>query len=131
MRIPTLPDHHHHHHHHVPGLQLVLYSLLITLLLPIFTSALETTVIVTITATETATTTTTTNRQIPQDRSYTSASQFKSSILSTTNAYRTAYNASSLVWNETLASFANQWAKTCLWKHSVRTLPSPLISIQE
>lgn len=127
MRIPTPPDYHHHHHHFTV---VQLLSLLITILLPISTSALETTIIVTITATATATTTTTTtttNPQVPQDRSYTSASQFKSSILSTTNAYRSTHNASSLIWNETLASFANQWARTCLWKHSVRILPSSFL----
>lgn len=124
MQIPAPPG---YHHHHFTVVQL-LSSLLITILLPISTSALETTIIVTITATATATaTTTTTNPQVPHDRSYTSASQFKSSTLSTTNAYRSTHNASSLVWNETLASFANQWARTCLWKHSVRIPPSSFL----
>lgn len=119
MPIPTPLE---HRHYRFPVLQLVLSSLLITILLPVSTIAFETTIIVTITATATATATTT-NPQIPQDRSYTSVSQFKSSVLSTTNAYRTTHNASNLVWNEKLASFANQWAKTCLWEHSVRILP--------
>lgn len=122
MPIPTPLE---HRHYRFPVLQLVLSSLLITILLPVSTIAFETTIIVTITATATATATaTTTNPQIPQDRSYTSVSQFKSSVLSTTNAYRTTHNASNLVWNEKLASFANQWAKTCLWEHSVRILPA-------
>lgn len=120
MPIPTPLE---HRHYRFPVLQLVLSSLLITILLPVSTIAFETTIIVTITATATATATTT-NPQIPQDRSYTSVSQFKSSVLSTTNAYRTTHNASNLVWNEKLASFANQWAKTCLWEHSVRILPA-------
>ncbi|CBF89648.1 putative extracellular SCP domain protein Pry1 [Aspergillus nidulans FGSC A4] len=99
-------------------LKIIIYFLL--LLLPNAISATETTVIVTVTESATATTTatTTTTPKVPQDPSYTSPRQFRSSILRTTNAYRAAHNASNLSWNETLADYAKDWAKGCKWKHS-------------
>ncbi|KAL2868750.1 putative extracellular SCP domain protein Pry1 [Aspergillus lucknowensis] len=82
-------------------------------------SASETVVVtVTATATTTTTTTATAHPKVPQDPSYTSLTLFKSSILSTTNAYRAAHYASALTWNEALASYAQNWASTCVWEHS-------------
>ncbi|KAL4866080.1 CAP domain-containing protein [Aspergillus spectabilis] len=94
--------------------------LLLASLISLPTTALETTVIVTITATATATTPTTENTspKVLHDPSYMSSTLFKSSILTTTNTYRTAHNASSLTWNETLASYAKKWAESCDWAHS-------------
>ncbi|KAL4916079.1 CAP domain-containing protein [Aspergillus aurantiobrunneus] len=117
----ALPEYHHHRFPNSPSIVASLLTqlllLLPLLLLPTTTSAFETTVIVTFTATatETATATATTPRQ---DDSYTSPALFKSSILTTTNTYRAAHNASTLTWNETLASYASQWAETCMWEHS-------------
>ncbi|KAL4782522.1 CAP domain-containing protein [Aspergillus varians] len=111
----------HKHHHHLPTIpRLILSSLLTTTLLILLPTTASATVIVTITetATATATTTTTATPEVPQDPSYTSSALFESSILKTTNAWRTAYNASSLVWNNTLATFANKWAEKCMWEHS-------------
>ncbi|KAL4884429.1 CAP domain-containing protein [Aspergillus karnatakaensis] len=96
--------------------------LLSTLLLSRPACASEKTVVVTITATATATATTTAAEtkfpDVPQDTSYTSSNVFKSSILDTSNIYRTAHKASELTWNNTLATYAKEWAETCAWKHS-------------
>ncbi|KAL3461139.1 CAP domain-containing protein [Aspergillus heterothallicus] len=97
-------------------------STLLTLLFSsIFTQTIANeTVTVTITAvrTATATKTATTTPEVPQDPSYTSASLFRSSVLSTTNDYRAQHNASALTWNDTLADYAAHWAKGCIWEHS-------------
>jgi hypothetical protein len=119
-----------HQHHQPTHLQTILFSRVLKiipfllLLLPNAISATETTVIVTVTETARATATaiTTTTPEVPQDPSYTSPRQFRSSILRTTNAYRAAHNASNLSWNETLADYAKDWAKGCKWEHSVCTL---------
>lgn len=54
--------------------------------------------------------------------SYTKFSHFTSSILNSTNTYRTQHNATSLHWNKTLASFAAKYLKdehpTCKFAHS-------------
>ncbi|KAL5052155.1 CAP domain-containing protein [Aspergillus fruticulosus] len=115
------------HQHSTPPPTLILVRLLTvpTLLLLLLSHAIpatEMTVIVTITGTATATAiataTTTTTPEVPEDSSYTSPNQFKSSILETTNAYRAAHNASDLSWDETLANYAKDWAKGCRWAHS-------------
>ncbi|KAL5336280.1 hypothetical protein BJX70DRAFT_373189 [Aspergillus crustosus] len=94
------------------------------LFLPSCIAASDKTVIITITATATATATRTTTETTPprvgQDPSYISSTLFESSILRTTNTYRTAHNAAGLIWNDTLASYAREWAETCAWEHSVR-----------
>ncbi|KAL3476781.1 CAP domain-containing protein [Aspergillus californicus] len=82
------------------------------------TLAATDTAVMTVTATATTTVTATADPVVPQDPSYTNPTKFESSILETSNAYRTAHNASSLTWNDTLASFAKKWAKGCAWKHS-------------
>ncbi|KAL6237174.1 CAP domain-containing protein [Aspergillus navahoensis] len=127
LLTPEMPSSILQHRHHQPTLPLILTVLhllkiptLLLLLLPHAISATETTVIVTITETATATATATimTTPKVPQDPSYTSASQFKSSILKTTNAYRAAHNASDLSWSEALADYAKDWARECRWAHS-------------
>jgi len=54
----------------------------------------------------------------PPSSSYTSRDEFKSTALSVSNRFRAQHNASALVWNDTLADSALQWAKQCHWKHS-------------
>ncbi|RDW70721.1 putative extracellular SCP domain protein Pry1 [Aspergillus mulundensis] len=115
------PSIHRHHQLSTPPVLVIVQWLLTTtlLLLPHTTSAAETTVVtVTETATATATTLATATPEVPQDPSYTSQRQFRSSILETTNIYRAAHNASGLRWNETLADFAKDWAEGCKWEHS-------------
>ncbi|KAL8982428.1 MAG: hypothetical protein Q9205_003058 [Flavoplaca limonia] len=50
--------------------------------------------------------------------SYTNIDIFKSTLLETHNTYRTAHNASSLIWNSTLATSARRHAQPCDFKHS-------------
>lgn len=56
----------------------------------------------------------------PQPPSYTSAKDFKDTVLLASNRYRSEHQAIHLVWNETLTDYALDWAKRCIWKHSVR-----------
>lgn len=56
----------------------------------------------------------------PSPASYTSLGDFKDTALRVSNEYRSAHNATPLVWNETLMEYARSWAETCIWKHSVR-----------
>lgn len=44
---------------------------------------------------------------------------FQSAVLNSTNYYRAQHQASSLSWNSTLATFANDYAQKCIWQHSV------------
>lgn len=52
------------------------------------------------------------------DASYTDGTLFKSTILNTTNTYRTQHSAPSLTWNETIARFSARHASKCNLKHS-------------
>ncbi|KAL4960287.1 putative extracellular SCP domain protein Pry1 [Aspergillus stella-maris] len=140
MRFPSIHQKPHPHPRHHPPLQTLLsYLLFIRLTVTtafanpnpeadakIVTVLITKTAIATEIATATATATVdtvtvdtvTVTPKVPQDKSYTSAKLFKSTVLDATNAYRKAYNASALSWNETLADFARDWAKTCAWEHS-------------
>lgn len=80
-----------------------------------------TTVHTTIEATKTVQATPT----IPSPTSYTSLDDFENAVLQVTNDYRSAHDADALVWNETLAEYARNWAEVCIWQHSVR-LPLPM-----
>lgn len=62
---------------------------------------------------------------VPQPPSYTSLDVFKDDVLSASNAYRRAHNATNLLWNETLTTYARDWAEQCKWKHSVGSPLSP------
>jgi hypothetical protein len=59
----------------------------------------------------------------PTSPSYATPGEYKSQILGYTNLYRAEYNASALTWNTTLAQFAQQWSKRCVFEHSVRSVP--------
>ena len=48
-----------------------------------------------------------------------SGSGFEDAMLNSTNYYRDGYQAKELSWNSTLASYAKNHAKKCLWEHSV------------
>ena len=51
---------------------------------------------------------------------YSADADFQSSILNSTNFYRKQHNASDLIWNNSLATYAASYAEKCLWAHSVR-----------
>lgn len=69
-----------------------------------------TVIIVTVTATAST---------VPVSPSYTNPAIFENDILNQTNYYRRQHNASALIWNDTLSTYAKQWAEPCNWKHSV------------
>ncbi|KAK6360373.1 hypothetical protein TWF730_006516 [Orbilia blumenaviensis] len=52
------------------------------------------------------------------DRSYTSDKAFKDAVLNVTNTYRDWYNATALVWNDTLAEAAEVAIEECIFEHS-------------
>lgn len=52
-------------------------------------------------------------------------SNLASPILNSTNSYRAKFDASPLVWNTTLAEFAQGHSQKCVWEHSVRSFPFP------
>ncbi|KAK4695860.1 hypothetical protein P7C71_g1964, partial [Lecanoromycetidae sp. Uapishka_2] len=54
----------------------------------------------------------------PASAQYTSDSDFQAAILNSTNTYRTQHNATALVWNDTLATYAATYATKCDWGHS-------------
>ncbi|KAK4616173.1 Cell wall protein PRY3 [Fulvia fulva] len=39
-------------------------------------------------------------------------------VLNSTNYYRQLYHAEPLVWNDTMAAYAENYARGCIWKHS-------------
>ncbi|EME79984.1 uncharacterized protein MYCFIDRAFT_18029, partial [Pseudocercospora fijiensis CIRAD86] len=48
----------------------------------------------------------------------TMSSSFQNEVLNSTNWYRAQHEAAPLTWNSTLASYAQDYAKNCIWKHS-------------
>lgn len=52
------------------------------------------------------------------DMSYTGTA-FQAAILNSTNYYRAQHDAADLTWNATLAAYAQDYARECIWKHSV------------
>lgn len=57
---------------------------------------------------------------VPTPASYTSVDDFQDTVMKVTNEYRRTHDASPLVWNKTLTEYAQKWAESCIWKHSVR-----------
>ena len=55
---------------------------------------------------------------LPPSPSYTNYSQFRDTILNSTNAYRAQHNSSALAWNTSLATIASMWSSKCKWSHS-------------
>ena len=53
---------------------------------------------------------------------YTDASAFEKAVLDVTNTYRRQHNATHLVWNETLAEFAEKPGESCVFKHTVSAI---------
>jgi len=49
---------------------------------------------------------------------YTSDDEFQSSILNSTNVFRDEHNATALSWNDSLATYAANYAGSCQWQHS-------------
>lgn len=95
-------------------------------LIPLLTPpTLAVLVVETSTSTYTAAPTTTTSSPStssstspPASAQYTSDALFESAILNSTNTYRAHYNASSLTWNASLATYASAYAAQCIFNHS-------------
>lgn len=49
---------------------------------------------------------------------YTDSARFRDAVLDVTNTYRKQHNATTVMWNETLAEFAADWGKRCKFEHS-------------
>jgi hypothetical protein len=55
----------------------------------------------------------------PTSTSYTSPSAFQNAMLTAHNFFRKEHNVSALTWNQTSATYAANYAKKCVFKHSV------------
>jgi hypothetical protein len=51
------------------------------------------------------------------------SNSLQSAVLNSTNYYRSVFQAQDLVWNDTLADFAEDYAQGCIWQHSVSHSP--------
>ncbi|OQU99549.1 hypothetical protein CLAIMM_05163 [Cladophialophora immunda] len=54
----------------------------------------------------------------PLSPQYTDSLTFRESILNSTNFYRYEHSAGYIYWNETLASYAQEYSQNCVWAHS-------------
>jgi uncharacterized protein YkwD len=52
---------------------------------------------------------------------------FRDAVLNSTNQYRTQHEASALKWNQTLASYAQDHAGSCDFKHTVSYPSNPTV----
>ncbi|KAL1643436.1 hypothetical protein SLS58_004794 [Diplodia intermedia] len=52
------------------------------------------------------------------EHSYTDDAVFNNTVLNISNTVRQNYNASALLWNETLAGYAQAWSEGCRFEHS-------------
>ncbi|KAA6411950.1 MAG: hypothetical protein FRX48_04100 [Lasallia pustulata] len=84
-------------------------------LLPLYFVSSSATITSTITTTQYLTLTSTVARSTPSasSSSYPAGADFISSVLNSTNFYRTQHNASALTWNNTLATYAATYANNC------------------
>jgi hypothetical protein len=55
---------------------------------------------------------------------------FRDAVLNSTNQYRTQHEASALKWNQTLASYAQDHADSCDFKHSVSYPSKPTVKFR-
>ena len=105
------------------------YTLLIWLLVAVIglIAGVKAEDIVYMTTTVDASTTEVASPTAPSPASYTSFDDFQKTVLQVSNDYRRSHDAKPLVWNEALTDYALNWAKACVWRHSVR-YPSILVS---
>lgn len=101
-------------------------TLLLTLLYtltptPAHASPQESTQVNAIVMTTTIPTTVTTyvaSATTPPSPQYTNDLDLRTSVLNSTNYFRFQHNASYLSWNDSLASYATDYAARCIWAHS-------------
>lgn len=78
-------------------------------------------------STAAAAVTTETASTATNEPSYTDDGVFENVMLNISNTVRQDYNASSLVWNDTLAVYAQSWSERCTFEHSVRLHNLPVM----
>jgi len=93
------------HHHHQTTIMSLKYLPIISALLSVALS----TPVVTVTAS---------SAPSPTSPSYTDAETFQQDMLTAHNFYRDEHGVEDLVWNETSAEFAADWAEGCRFEHS-------------
>ena len=85
---------------------LVQLCVIFNFLLPAFIQAQDSTITITVSS------------PTPSPSTYLSASLFESSILNSTNTYRYQHASPAVIWNVSLASFAQQYSQNCRFAHS-------------
>lgn len=110
---------------HLPSLLLSLLSFLPSTQVHASPEPQDTTVIQQVTAvmttiTETPSTVTAyiASATTPPSPQYTNDLDLRTSILNSTNLYRYQHNATFLSWNDSLATYAADYAAKCIWAHS-------------
>ncbi|MCJ1400322.1 hypothetical protein MMC11_003527 [Xylographa trunciseda] len=88
-----------------------MYSYFLLLFLLPLSSYAQTTIVATVVATALSSSATSSSQ-------YTSDNDFQSSILNSTNVFRDEHNATALSWNDSLATYAADYAADCQWQHS-------------
>lgn len=94
------------------------YLCLHLLVLPVLAAAQSVVTASTVTVAGPTATTFVAAASTPASSQYTDDLTFRTSMLSSTNLYRFQHNASYLAWNDSLASFAADYASKCIWSHS-------------
>lgn len=74
--------------------------------------------VTTVTATPSTVTSYIASATTPPSPQYTNDLDFRTSILNSTNLYRYQHNATFLSWNDSLATYAANYAAKCIWAHS-------------
>lgn len=98
----------------LPGTRLLGLALILLLTIVGPTNADATTSVHTITETATGAA----SASATSSSQFTSDSEFEQAMLQAHNFYRKEHNASNLVWNDTSAEYAQNWAGDCEFKHS-------------
>ena len=90
----------------------------VSCLLTTVTLAQDEAVATTITHTKAPVTITTSPSSTPPSPQYTNPSDLQSAALNSTNTYRLQHNASTISWNDSLASYASSKVDACKFAHS-------------
>lgn len=54
-------------------------------------------------------------------------SAIQDAVLNSTNYYRAQHQANAISWDDSLASYAQNYAQKCIWQHSVSSYLIPLL----
>lgn len=84
----------------------------------VITNPPSTVVVVPTTTTVSPDQTVTVTPTTPASPQFTDTTLFKDAVLNSTNFYRYEHNATFLAWNDSLATYAADYAPQCIWAHS-------------